>query len=198
MSSMADVEAATGGDGGLPEDPEAPAVVRRLRALDRGVARVEEVIIGLCLLGLILLGVLKAVTLNLFPPSPFWIGEMLRYSVFCIGLVGAALAAQSNRLFNIDQMSKLFSPRGRLIIRILMSLLTIIACAIFFKASLLLRENVADEEGELLAPKWGIISLPAGLALIAFHMGLRAFCDVVYLASGRVPPELKRAQVPHA
>jgi TRAP-type C4-dicarboxylate transport system permease small subunit len=194
MSTMDEVEAVAGGIG---DDPTAPRLVRALRGIDRAIARLEEAIVGLALLALILLGVYKAITLNLFPPSPFWIGEMLRYAVFCIGLIGAALAAQSNRLFNIDLMTRLFGPRGRLVIRVITTLFTIAVCLLVLKASLLLRGFIADEEGEVLAPKWGMLSLPAAMVLIIFHNAVRLVSDLVYLFSGRVPPELERPQVPH-
>jgi TRAP-type C4-dicarboxylate transport system permease small subunit len=193
---MADVEAAAGGDGKPPEDPDAPGLVKGLRAFDRVFARLEEIIIGVSLLGLILLGAYKAVRLNIYPPLPTWAGELISYAVFTIGLFGAALSAQSNRLFNIDQMSKLFGPRGKLVLRIIIGVFTIAVCAIFVRASVTLREIVSDETGHLVEPKWGVLILPAGLALIALHYFIRMICDLVYLFSGKVPPELKKKLVP--
>ena len=196
MSSMADLEAAAGGDGKPPEDPDAPGIVRSLRTLDRAVARLEEVIIAVSLFALIFLGVYKAVRLNVFPPLPTWLGELVSYSVFTIGLFGAALSAQSNRLFNIDQISRLLSPRGKLLSRILLALFTIAVCAVFVRASFTLREILADETGHLVQPTWGILILPSGLALIAFHYAVRMLIDVTYLMAGKIPPELRKSLVP--
>jgi TRAP-type C4-dicarboxylate transport system permease small subunit len=197
MSSMADVEAAAGGDGKPPEDPDAPGIVRGLRAVDRAIAKIEEVVIGVTLFALIGLGVYKAVRINLIPPVPTWIGEVLSYSVFTIGLIGAALSAQSNRLFNIDQFSRIFSPRGKLVVRILIAVFTIVVCCALTRACVNLREILADETGHLIEPKWGVLVLPTGLMLIALHFLVRMVCDVIYLLMGRVPPELKKQMVPH-
>jgi TRAP-type C4-dicarboxylate transport system permease small subunit len=197
MSSLAEAQrAAHVGD--EPPAPPEPHLVRVLRSLDRGLAKLEEVALALCLLALLLVGVLGALKRNFFPPSPFWIDEAVRYSVFFIGLLGAALATQSDRLFNIDMFARLMSVRGKLIVRMLASAFTIGVCFIFLESSLILREVLKGEEGELFEPTTGILSLPIAMIAIMVHLTLHFLIAGYYLVTGGTPPELAGPQAPHA
>jgi TRAP-type C4-dicarboxylate transport system permease small subunit len=197
MSSLAEAQRAASSGGSTPLPPE-PGFVRALRGVDRGLAKVEEVALAICLLVLLLIGVLGAVKRNFLPPSPFWIDEAVRYSVFFIGLLGAALATQSERLFNIDMFARLMGVRGKLVMKILAAAFTIAVCAIFLESSLLLRAVLKGEEGELLDPSTGILSLPIAMIAIMVHMGLHIVIAAYYLATGGTPPELAGPQAPHA
>lgn len=198
MSSVAEAQRAAGlGDG--PPAPPDPPFVAALRAIDRGLAKLEEIILALFLLILLLVGVIGAVKRNFLPPSPFWIEEAVRYSVFFIGLVGAALAAQSDRLFNIDMFARLFGVRGKLVVKILSGLFTIAVCWIFMRSSFVLREvALAGEEGEVLAPETGILSLPIAMIAIMIHLALHVLIAGYFLVTGKTPPELAVAKAPHA
>lgn len=198
MSSLAEAQRAAGlGDG--PPAPPDPPFVAALRAIDRGLAKLEEFVLALFLLILLLVGVVGAVKRNFLPPSPFWIEEAVRYSVFFIGLVGAALAAQSDRLFNIDMFARLFNVRGKLVVKILSAIFTIAVCWMFMKSSFVLREvALAGEEGELLAPETGILSLPIAMIAIMSHLALHVLIAAYYLVTGKTPPELAVPKAPHA
>src|SRR5688572_5349528 len=117
MSSIAEAQRAAqvGEHDPLPPEPRPVAV---LRGIDRGLARLEEVLLSAALLTLLLVGVFSALKRNFFPPSLFWADEVIRYAVFLTGLLGAALASQSERLFNIDMFARLMSVRGKLITKI--------------------------------------------------------------------------------
>src|SRR5262249_10997883 len=147
-----------------PRPPE-PGPIPVLRAIDRGLARVESFAVTIFLFVLIFVGVFGALKRNFAPPAPFWTDEAIRYSVFFIGLIGAALAAQSERLFNIDMFTRALSTRGKLIMRILAAAFTIYVCWHFFSGSLFLRQLLVDERGEIVDPKWGILSLPLAAVL---------------------------------
>lgn len=198
MSSVAEAQRAAGVGDGPPAPPD-PPVVAFLRAIDRGLAKLEEVVLALFLFILLFVGVLGAVKRNFLPPSPFWIEEAVRYSVFFIGLVGAALAAQSERLFNIDMFARLFSVRGKLLVKILSGLFTIAVCWMFMKSSFVLREvALAGEEGELLAPETGILSLPIAMIAIMVHLALHVLIALYFLVTGKTPPEMIAPKAPHA
>lgn len=198
MSSLAEAQRAAGVGDGAPPPPD-PPVVAALRTIDRSLAKLEEILLGVFLLALLLIGVLGAVKRNFLPPSPFWIEEAVRYCVFAIGLIGAALAAQSERLFNIDMFTRLFGVRGKLVVQILSALFTIAVCWMFMKSSFVLREvALAGEEGELLAPETGILSLPIAMIAIMTHLALHALIALYFLVTGRTPPEMLGPKAPHA
>jgi TRAP-type C4-dicarboxylate transport system permease small subunit len=198
MSSLAEAQRAAGAGDGTPLPPD-PPVVAVLRKIDRGLGKLEEILLGVFLLALLVVGVLGAVKRNFLPPSPFWLEEAVRYSVFFLGLVGAALAAQSDRLFNIDMFTRVLGVRGKLVLKILTSLFTIWVCWMFMKSSFILREvALAGEEGELLAPETGILSLPIAMIAIMAHLALHALIALYFLVTGKTPPEMVGPQVPHA
>lgn len=195
MSNLAEAQRAAhlGEDEPIPVEPR---FVATLRTIDRGFMHVEGVAVTFCLFVLIVVGVYGALKRNFAPPAPFWTDEIIRYSVFFIGLVGAALAAQADRLFNIDMFTRAFGVRGKLIIRIVSATFTIYICWLFFSGSITLRDILLDEKGEILDPKWGVLSLPTAMVLIALHMLLHILIDAYYLGTGKTPPELAAVQVP--
>jgi TRAP-type C4-dicarboxylate transport system permease small subunit len=119
--------------------------------------------------------------------------------VFFIGLVGAALATQSDRLFNIDMFTRALGVRGKLVVRILSAAFTIYVCWQFFNGSLTLRKiALMDERGEILDPSWGVLSLPIAMVLMSVHLALHIIIDVYYLGTGKRPPEFEIPSVPKA
>jgi TRAP-type C4-dicarboxylate transport system permease small subunit len=197
MSSLAEAQRAAhlGEDEPIPVEPRFVAL---LRYVDRGFMHIEGVAVTICLFALIVVGVYGALKRNFAPPAPFWTDEIIRYSVFFIGLVGAALAAQSDRLFNIDMFTRAFGARGKLVIRIVSAAFTIYICWLFFSGSLTLRDILLDEKGEILDPKWGVLSLPTAMVLIALHLAIHILIDGYYLATGKIPPGLAGPQAPKA
>jgi TRAP-type C4-dicarboxylate transport system permease small subunit len=196
MSSLAD---AHGAPPGRPIDapPPEPGLLVALRTVDRALGRVEEVVLAAFLLVLLLVGVYGAYKRNIAPPSPFWSEEIIRYAVFFIGLTGAALAAQSDRLFNIDLITRKLTIRGRLILKLAQALFTIVVCYLFFDSALVLRRSLLGEEGELVPPELGVLSLPIAMALIAFHMLVQLLIASYYLVTRGTPPELYIPKVGH-
>src|SRR5687767_10689659 len=141
-----------------------PRGVGLLRRADLALARVEEVALAISLAVMILLGAYQAVKRNFFGASPFWIDEIIRWSVFFVGLTGGALAAQSDRMINIDMLTRLFSARGKLVLRILTAAFTIYVCWLFIDGSFVVRRvlDSPGEEGELIHPAIGWLALPIG------------------------------------
>src|SRR5262245_66591949 len=114
MSNIAEAERAAGVVAAPQRTPEG-GFIGALTRVDRAIALVERAALFLVLLLLVGVAVYQSLRRHFFPPSPFWVAEVVRYSVFFLGLVGAALATQSDRLFNIDMLTRLISPRGRLV-----------------------------------------------------------------------------------
>src|SRR5690349_15915595 len=180
-------------------DVQEPGFLRGLRAFDKGLAKVEELVLSFLLVVLILLAVYQAYKRNVSPPSPYWPDEVIRYSVFSIGLLGAALASQSRRLMNIDLLVHLFSKKGRVVLRVLGTLFTLVVCYLIVKGSLHVREvNIRlGEHGEVITPGTGIMILPVSAILIGLHMTIHAIIDVYYLSIGKLPPDADAAPVAH-
>jgi TRAP-type C4-dicarboxylate transport system permease small subunit len=196
MSSIAEAQRAAHAGESEPAPPE-PRPVAVLRRIDRALARLEEVLLSAALLSLILIGVYSALKRNFFPPSLFWADEVIRYAVFLIGLLGAALAAQSDRLFNIDMFQRLMGVRGKLVTRIVCAGFTIAVCMVFLSSSRLLRTVLEGEEYEIVPPTVGVLPLPGTMIAISIHLLLHIAIDAYYLSSGKPPPELAAPKVGH-
>src|SRR5215470_3246653 len=106
MSNLAEAQRAAhlGSDEPVADEPRFVAILRKI---DRAFMHLEGVLVTACLFALIVVGAFAALKRRFAPPSPFWTDELVRYMVFFVGLVGAALAAQSDRLFNIDMFTRL-------------------------------------------------------------------------------------------
>jgi TRAP-type C4-dicarboxylate transport system permease small subunit len=183
----------------LSPPPDEPSSIRALRKIGKALSKVEELVLAIFLVTLIVLAVYNAYKRHFSPPSPYWPDEIIRYSVFSIGLLGAALAAHSGRLMNIDLVVRLFSPRKRVVMRVLTTLFTLVVCWLLVKGSLHVRAvNLKlGEHGELVNPSTGILVLPIAAVLIGVHYTLHMIIDVYYLAIGKLPPHFDEAPKAH-
>lgn len=176
-------------DSGAPHAPE-DAFVRVVRGIDKGLAKVEEILLTLVLLFLVCLGVYQVVK-----PGAAWPRETIHYCVLFIGMVAGALATQSDRLFNIDMFSRLFGQRGKLVIRIVAAAFTIGICWIIYKSAMVFRDTVLATEVEedglaAINPTLGVLPLPYGALLIATHLFLHSVIDVYYLVTNKPSPDV--------
>jgi TRAP-type C4-dicarboxylate transport system permease small subunit len=174
-----------------PAGPDEPPLIRGLRALDRWMAKGEEFVLAILLVELICLAVYQAYKRNLAPPSPYWPDEIIRYSVFSIGMLGAALASHSARLMNIDLVVRLLPLRGRVIMRVFSTLFTLVVLYLLLRGGLFVRAvNIKlHEHGEIIRPATGILVLPIAAVLIGLHMAAHMVIDLYYLAAGKLPPD---------
>jgi TRAP-type C4-dicarboxylate transport system permease small subunit len=166
-------------------------LVGLLLRVDRGFALAERAALFLVILALVGVAVYQSLRRHFFPPSPFWVAEIVRYSVFFLGLVGAALATHSDRLFNIDLMARILKPSGRLVVRLFASAFTAIVCAFLITGSLSLRAlSLVGEKGEVIDPPVGVLILPVAMGLIIVHLAIRFVVDLTYLVTGKLPVDL--------
>jgi TRAP-type C4-dicarboxylate transport system permease small subunit len=126
-----------------------------------------------------------------FDHRPTWPYEVVRFSVFFVAMAGAVLAAQRKGMFHMDLVTRRFSPRGRSILRVATAVLVAILCVLVIKTAITLRANTfaTKEEHEIVSNAHGYAALIIGMALIALHFLLHALIEVLYLASGKIPPD---------
>ncbi len=178
-----------------PDRPsEDPGWVQTLLKIDRGVGLAEQSLLVLLLGTLIGIGAYQAIGRNFFNHSPVWSFEVLRYSVFFIAMTGAALSAHTKQVIRMDVLTRILSPRGRTYARIATALFTIFICCFLGYAGMKLRGAVLDESDyELIRPATGVLAIPIGMALIAFHMSVQIAVYAATLARGDLPEEDRQA-----
>jgi hypothetical protein len=145
------------------------------------------------------------------------IEQALLFVVLATVVLVAAAAALSDRLvhhqlgrwwhyivrggtFSMDLISRRMTPRGRLILGLLLKLFTIAIAAVLVHTGWHLRETAsgADREhlelfGFNITDQTIVASIAVGAALIIFHSVLHAVIDIEYLVRGKLPPERARS-----
>jgi TRAP-type transport system small permease protein len=168
-----------------------PAAAARLRRIDEGIGRAETGVLIVLVTMLVGVAVYQVILDKLMDERPTWPFEVIRYSVFFVAVTGASLAAQRKGMFNMDLVTRKFSPRGRAILRIATAVLVAIMLTLVIKVALTLRANTftTKEAHEVFAEADGYTALIVGAGLIAVHFVLHAVIEVVYLVNGKVPPD---------
>ncbi len=189
-------------DGG--EEP--PDLAVKITMVDNAIGYFEQAFLVFALFSLIGVGTYQFVASHIFNVNNTWPFGALRNLVFFTAMGGAALAAQKGRMISMDFLSRKFSPKNRVILRILISFFVVFTCYLLFKGGVFVREaanahhealNPESTIGEwfetliniIINPKTALYVLPAGAALIAIHYALHALTDALYLSAGQLPPE---------
>ena len=174
-----------------------PAPVPALRVFDRALGIAEQAVLCGLLIALIGTAVYSAIMGNLFNKSVDWSQEVIRYSVFFIAMIGAALAGQRQRMITMDIVTRMLTDRTRAYLRVGVAALVIIVCYLLYEGGMQSRGNEAQftQSDDLISVANGIMALPIGAALIAVHYAIHLIIDVRYLAAGRIPPQPKGMQV---
>lgn len=169
----------------------APAGVEWLQQLDNALGLAERALLCVFLVVLIGIGSGQALATQL-GSSWAWSEELIRYSVFFIAMTGAALSAQTEQLISMDFVTRLLPADRRAWLRLLLRLFTISMCILLVIGGNSLSQETGDETGHLIPPALGLLAIPIGAGLIALHVLLHFIVDVLYLGSGRTPPEQRQ------
>lgn len=181
---------------GEPPVGDLPSWIGAVKAVGRAAGHVEAAALSLFLVALISVGCFQAIARNFFSYNPDWVDPIIRASVYVIGLTGAALAAQADRLINIDILSRFLPARARLAVRVVTSVFAVYICSVLVRSGWLHHKSYAGEQGHgLLSDERVSLVLPVAATLIAIHLALQALVDLYFLASGRTPPA-SEAEVP--
>lgn len=150
----------------------------------------------------LLFGILAAVVLTaasaaisdklLHDPMGRWWFTVVRGGTFCIAMLGAAFATHQQRHLAMDLISRRLTPRGRLILGIVLKLFTIAIAIVLFRSGQHQMEHVGGSDQEFISDKSIVAMLPIGASLIILHSILHIIIDVDYLGRGKTPPEKAR------
>ncbi len=170
--------------------PDDGAVSSALRKTDRTLGLIEQALLFVFLAAVVLSASAQAIGTKLFHHAFEWSFDVVRDGVFAIAMLGAAFASHQQRHLAMDLLSKRLSPRGRLVLRVLISMFTIAVVLIFVRAGLHLQEQAAKEGGNHLISMGKIAALvPIGAGLVIVHVAIHMLIDVDYLVRKKLPPE---------
>jgi len=100
------------------------------RRLGQLLQRLEDLLLGSLLVGMILLAAFQIVLRNGFDGGLIWGDEVLRILVLWTGLLGASVASRERRHITVDVLSRLLPERLRLLSAKIVSLFTGAVCAL--------------------------------------------------------------------
>jgi TRAP-type C4-dicarboxylate transport system permease small subunit len=163
--------------------------MKLLAGLERLLIRVETVILVTSLTLMVVLAFAQVVLRNFLDTGILWGDPMVRHLVLWVGFCGAALAAHDDRHISIDVLNKFLPERIRHAAKVVTSLFAVVVCLMLADAAMTLLRDEMEFGGELFLglPSWtGVMILPPGYLLIAFHFLVRAL-QSIYHAAGRAP-----------
>lgn len=164
-----------------------------MRLVDRYLGYIEQGVLFLLLAAVVLTAASAALSDKLFHhPIGRWWYEVVRGGTFTIAMIGAVFATHQQRHLAMDLISRKLSPRGRLVLGIVLKLFTIAIAVVLFRSGMHQREHVGGSADQIVSDKTVVTMLPVGAALIIFHSILHIIIDVDYLGRGKTPPEKAR------
>jgi len=117
----------------------------------------------------------------------------VRGGTFTIALIGAVFATHQQRHLAMDLVSRRLTPRGRLVLGVVLKLFTIGISLLLFRSGLHQRETIGSSGDEFVSDQTIVTALPLAAVLIIVHSVLHLVIDVDYLARGKTPPERARS-----
>jgi TRAP-type C4-dicarboxylate transport system permease small subunit len=170
--------------------PDDGAVSRYVRVVDNTVGRIEQGILFALLAAVVCTAAAAALSDKVFGHHlGRWWFTTVRGGTFTIAMFAAAYAAHQQRHLAMDLVSRKLTPRGRLILGVLLKLFTIVIAAVLFRSGMHQRDHVGGTVEELISDKTIVTMLPIGAALIILHSFLHLVIDLEYLVRGKLPPE---------
>jgi TRAP-type C4-dicarboxylate transport system permease small subunit len=193
LPSVAELPAAsTAAPSAFPDDGP---VSRWLRRADHALGVVEQAVLGLLLAAVVVTAATAALSDRLLGVRlGRWWFDIVRGGTFSIAMIGAVFASHQQRHLAMDLVSRRLPPRGRLMLRVVLALFTVLIAALLVRSGLHQLDTVGEEGGEhLISTHTIVMFMPVGAVLIIVHTLLHMVIDVEYLVRRRLPPERARS-----
>jgi C4-dicarboxylate transporter DctQ subunit len=137
---------------------------------DRVLTWIENGLAALALGGASILAIIQVILRSVFGTTIFWTEEAIVYLIILSTFIGAVIALRHNEHVNFDVLTLAFKERGKWVLAIIGSFVTVIYCAIIgFFSWLLITEPAAQRTvtPALKLPLWVVeLSLAIGMTLM--------------------------------
>ena len=174
--------------------PDDGAVASGTRSADRALGLIEQGFLFLLLVIIVCTASAAALSDKLAGHHlGRWWFTVVRGGTFTIALIGAVFATHQQRHLAMDLVSRRLTPRGRLVLGVVLKLFTIGISLLLFRSGLHQRETIGSSGDEFVSDQTIVIALPLAAVLIIVHSVLHLVIDVDYLARGKTPPERARS-----
>ncbi|HEY0192762.1 MAG TPA: TRAP transporter small permease [Kofleriaceae bacterium] len=179
--------------------PDDGPLSARLRKLDHGLGVLEQAVVFGLLALVVSVAALAALHDRLTSDHlGRWWHYIVRGGTFAIAMFAAVFATQQQRHLAMDLISRRLSPRGRLILGVVLKILTIGVVALLFQSGLHQRAVAGGSDslnvlGLSINDADIVTTISIGAAMIALHSLIHIIIDIDYLARGVLPPERARS-----
>lgn len=175
--------------------PDDGPISRFVRIVDNTLGRIEQALLFALLAAVVLTAASAAISDKVLGHHMGrWWFTVVRGGTFTIAMFGAVFATHQQRHLAMDLISRRLTPRGRLLLGVLLKLFTIAIAAMLFRSGLHQRDHVGSGGGDVFVSDKTIVTmLPIGAALIILHSFLHIVIDADYLARRKLPPEKARS-----
>ncbi|MBA3541439.1 MAG: TRAP transporter small permease [Deltaproteobacteria bacterium] len=191
------------GEGAAPADPFHGAVTypddgplaMKLRRIDNYLGVIEQVVLVALLATVTLTAATHAILERVAHIQLSFKDDVIRGGTFAIAMLGGVFATHQARHLSMDLISRKFSPRNRLYLKVALAFFMFFIVALMIRAGF---HTIRIEEG--LATRDKLISsvriawlIPIGGFLIIVHTFIHTIIDIDYLVRGKTPPERMRS-----
>ena len=188
--------------------PDDDAVASGTRAADRALGLVEQAFLFLLLCTIVVVASTAAITDKLAGREITVLGStyvctiehlgrwwftIVRNGTFTIALIGAVFATHQQRHLAMDLVSRRLTPRGRLVLGVVLKLFTIGIALLLFRSGLHQRDTIGGNGDEFISDKSVVTMMPLAAVMIIVHSVLHLVVDIDSLARGKSPPERARS-----
>lgn len=166
--------------------------MKSIKQFNKYLGWVESTLLVLILSVMILLGFTQIVLRNFFDTGISWADPFLRHMVLWIAFLGASLSTAKRKHINIDVLTRLFTPRGKLIASIIVDLASLIVVGFLTHASYVFvrDEKMFDSTAFNDVPAWILqLIIPIAFGLIGLRFMGHAVESTIMLIKNELPPE---------
>jgi TRAP-type C4-dicarboxylate transport system permease small subunit len=175
--------------------PDDGPVSGRLRRADHYLGSAEQAVLVFLLAAVVLTAAAAALSDRLLGVRlGRWWFDVVRGGTFSIAMIGAVFATHQQRHLAMDLVSRSLPPRGRLMLRVVLALFTMVVAGLLVRSGLHQLDTVGEEGGQHLISTHTIVAfMPIGAVLIIAHTLLHMLIDVDYLVRRKLPPVRARS-----
>ncbi len=188
--------------GSSPPDLHAPMTYpddgpfsAKVRKLDDYIGKTEQIVLVAILAAIVMTGAGHALLEKFAHIRIPFKDDVIRAGTFAIAMIGGAFATHQSKHLSMDLLSRRFSPRNRLFLKITLSLFAIFVLVLLIRSGL---HNIDNEkqfraEDKLVSRVRIAWLIPIGGALMILHTVLHTIIDLDYIKRRKTPPERMRS-----
>ena len=175
--------------------PDDGPLSRWVRTVDRALGNLEQAVLFILLGAVVVTAATAALSDRVlgYHLGRWWF-DIVRGGTFSVAMIGAVYATHQQRHLSMDLVSRRLPARGRLFLRVVLALFTVLIAGLLVQSGLHQLDTVGEEGGDHFISTHSIVMfMPLGASLIIVHTVLHMVIDIDYIVRRKLPPERMRS-----